>query len=107
VRGEMFNDYGWGGYMLLALPERKVFIDGRNDFYGAQLVKEFNKVNNIEPGWESVLQRYDVGWTILPRGDALNTVLELHPSWRLVYTDEVATIYGQVAKMPASPNLSE
>lgn len=98
VRGEMFNDYGWGGYLLLALPERKVFIDGRNDFYGAQLVKEFNKVSNVEPDWDSVLHKYNVGWTILPRYRALNSVLALHPGWRLVYTDKVATIYGRVEK---------
>jgi len=36
VHGEMFNDYGWGGYFILALPERRVFVDGRNDFYGPE-----------------------------------------------------------------------
>jgi hypothetical protein len=96
VRNEMFNDYGWGGYLLLALPERRVFIDGRNDFYGARLVKEFNKVDEIEPGWETVLKKYDVGWTILPRAHALNSLLALRSDWHLVYTDEVTTVYGQV-----------
>jgi len=27
--GEIFSDYGWGGYLILNLPEKKVFIDGR------------------------------------------------------------------------------
>ncbi len=97
VRGEMFNDYGWGGYLMLVAPDRKVFVDGRNDLYGETLLKEFNETNEVRPGWEAVFQKYGVGWTILPRVHALNTVLALHPGWRLVYADEVATIYGRVA----------
>lgn len=27
--GEIFSDYGWGGYLIWKLPEKKVFIDGR------------------------------------------------------------------------------
>jgi hypothetical protein len=100
VQGEMFNDYGWGGYLLWALPERKVFIDGRNDFYGAPLMKEFNTVDNVEPEWNDVLNKYKVGWTILPPDRALNRVLALDPGWRLVYTDEVTTIYGRAQQHP-------
>ena len=28
-KGEIFSDYGWGGYLILNLPRKKVFIDGR------------------------------------------------------------------------------
>lgn len=27
--GEIFSEYGWGGYLIWKLPEKKVFIDGR------------------------------------------------------------------------------
>lgn len=27
--GELFSDYGWGGYLIWQLPYKKVFIDGR------------------------------------------------------------------------------
>ncbi|MEI6083650.1 MAG: hypothetical protein WCS70_05045 [Verrucomicrobiota bacterium] len=92
VRGEMFNDYGWGGYLLWALPERKVFIDGRNDFFGKELVGEFNTVDETKPGWEAVLQKYQVGWTILPVKHPLNSLLVLS-GWRPAYSDEVAIVY--------------
>jgi hypothetical protein len=94
VTGEMFNDYGWGGYLMLVLPERKVFIDGRMDFYGDVLVNEFNEVNDVRPGWERVFKEYRVGWTILPAKHTLNSVLALHPAWKLIYSDEVAVIYA-------------
>jgi hypothetical protein len=28
-RGQIFSDYNWGGYLILNLPQKKVFIDGR------------------------------------------------------------------------------
>ena len=94
VHGEMFNDYGWGGYFILALPDHKVFVDARNDFYGAELIQDFVTVNRANPGWDGVLQKYHVGWTILPRAHPLNQLLALRKDWSLSYTDEVATIYS-------------
>jgi hypothetical protein len=75
------------------LPDRKVFIDGRNDFYGPELVREYSEVSQLQPGWEVVLQKYGVGWTILPRAHRLNEVLALHPQWQVAHTDAVATVY--------------
>jgi hypothetical protein len=94
VRGEMFNDYGWGGYLLLALPNHKVFVDGRNDFYGPELIQDFDTVNRAHPGWDDVLHKYKVGWTILPRAHPLNELLALRKDWSLSYTDDVTAIYS-------------
>ena len=95
LRGEMFNDYGWGGYLMLEVPERKVFIDGRNDFYGRELVEEFNAVDESKPHWERVLDKYNVGWTILPPKHPLNSLLALRPDWTRVYADDVTIIYAR------------
>jgi hypothetical protein len=94
VHGEMFNDYGWGGYLMLALPAHKVFVDGRNDFYGSELIHDFDTVNRAHPGWDDVLQKYKVGWTILPRAHPLNELLALRKDWSLSYTDAVTAIYS-------------
>jgi hypothetical protein len=93
VHGEMFNDYGWGGYLMLVLPEHKVFVDGRNDFYGDDLIKDFVDVNKVHSDWDAVLRRYGVGWTILPRDHPLNILLALHTDWSAAYTDDVTAIY--------------
>lgn len=95
VSGRVFNDYGWGGYMLWALPEHPVFFDGRNDFYGKAVADEFNEVDEVYPGWEDVLNKRQVGWTLLPVKHPLNAVLAVHPNWRAVYFDSVAAIYAR------------
>jgi len=95
VHGEMFNDYGWGGYLMLALPERKIFVDGRNDFYGPELIQDFDTLNRVRPGWEDVLRKYKVDWTILPLPHPLNELLMLRKDWSLSYTDDVTAIYSR------------
>jgi len=95
VHGEMFNDYGWGGYLMLTLPAHRVFVDGRNDFYGPDLVREFSSVNTVETNWEAVLDKYSVGWTILPRTHPLNVLLSLRKDWNLAYADDVTAIYAR------------
>src|SRR4029077_20274141 len=33
AQGPLFDNYGYGGYLIANLPEYKVFIDGRGDLY--------------------------------------------------------------------------
>lgn len=96
VRGNMFNEYTWGGYFILAMPERKVFLHPNLDAYGEEVVRDFVHVNSVEPGWEDILKKYQVDWTILPPEHPLNRVLAQRVDWRLVYSDPVATIYGRI-----------
>lgn len=93
VNGQMFNDFMWGGYLMLALPERKVFIHPNLDVYGKEVVREFNKVDDVQPGWQKVFQKYDVGWTILPVKHPLNQVLMQRSDWQVAYSDDVAVIF--------------
>lgn len=93
VQGRMFNAYGWGGYLIWALPEHAVFVDGRNDFYGADLLNDYRVLDRAQPGWEQVLARHQVQWTILPRDHPLNALFELAPDWNEVYRDDTTCIY--------------
>jgi hypothetical protein len=97
VRGEMFNEDGWGGYFLLCLPERKVFIDGRDDFYPESFLHEFTEVSHLQPSWENVLAKYRVDWTILPVQHPLNRILELSPHWKQAYSDPLTVIFLRVS----------
>ena len=95
VHGEMFNDYAWGGYFTLAMPQRKIFFHSNALAYGEEVFREFLQVNNGQPGWEDVLKKYRVGWTILPVGHRLNRLLAQRADWILVYADPVAAVYGR------------
>lgn len=96
VDGEMFNEYVWGGYLIWAMPERKIFIHPNLDVYGEEITKDYIDVNFLHPGWEHILEKYHIGWTIMPREHRLNHALAQSANWRLVYIDQVATIYGRI-----------
>ena len=100
IQGEMFNHYRWGGYLMWAAPEWKVFVDGRGDLYRGNVIEDFCTVDKVALHWEKVLTQHRVGWTILPRAHPLNNLLALSTDWHLVYTDKVATIYGRTIKPP-------
>jgi hypothetical protein len=91
MAGEMFNTLDWGGYLMLQLPERRVFIYSRLD--DESLIRDFNEIDDAGPLWESVCRKYNVGWTILPRAHRLNQLLAQQPGWRFVRDDGVTTIY--------------
>jgi hypothetical protein len=91
--GRLFNSYNWGGYLLWALPEYPVFVDGRTDLYNDEIIGEWLHVVRADPGWEKILERYGVNVVLIEKGSALERVLELTPGWNLAYQDEKAVIY--------------
>lgn len=91
--GNAFNQYMWGGYLMQVLPEHKVFVDGRADFYGEDLVKEFDAATALRTNWLPVLAKYDVGWTLMPTDHRLNAALTLLTGWERAFSDETATIF--------------
>ena len=92
-RGPMFNQYAWGGYLLLVLPEHRVFVDGRTDFYGEQFIRQYDATASLSTNWMDALTRYDVAWTLMPSDHRLNLALALLPGWSCAYSDAVAMVY--------------
>jgi hypothetical protein len=95
VKGNMFNEFTWGGYLLYRLwPEQKVFIDGQTDFYGEKLTRDYDAIYNSQPGYEQLMQRYKVDWVIIQRTSQLALELEKKPNdWTKDYSDELSVIY--------------
>ena len=96
LTGNLFNTYGWGGYLIYELyPEYRVFIDGRADMYGDQLMTEYNQVVNIKPQWREVLQKYQVRTVLIEKNSPLAVLLSSQQDWRKVYEGEVEEIFVQ------------
>jgi tetratricopeptide (TPR) repeat protein len=103
VSGTMFNTYGIGGYLIWRLwPEKKVFIDGREDlYYSAGVLQEYMDRFNSSEHWSRLVDRYDIDFAILNYPETVPTSREKSPEilafprseWALVYFDDVVTIY--------------
>jgi len=92
VAGPMYNSYNWGGYLVWALPEEPVFVDGRTDVYD-EFLPQYVQVMFVRPGWQEVLDRYGVRLALIERDSLLATMLATQPEWRLVYSDDQAAVF--------------
>jgi hypothetical protein len=92
-QGHMFNEFDWGGYLLLRLwPEQQIFMDGHTHIYGESLTREYERVINLSPGWEDILQKYDVRWVIMRKQAPLVRTLASSDAWHVAYQDATAVI---------------
>jgi len=94
VAGPIYNTYASGGYLIWALPEQKVFIDGRGDLYeigGA--FAEYLEAADLKPRAFFVLRAHGIRTCLLQRNEPLATALGEHPDWQQVYGDEVNVIF--------------
>ncbi len=68
----IFNDYGWGGYLIWQYPERKLFGDGRLPEYplhGGTVLEEYGAFLDKQK-MAGQLQYYDIGLVLInPKED--------------------------------------
>jgi hypothetical protein len=81
VEGRLFNQFLWGGWLLYAWPEQKVFIDGGTDFYGEDLLYDYLSAWTIQPDWRERLEKWQVGWVLVDAGSPLAGVLAHEAGW--------------------------
>jgi hypothetical protein len=94
VKGPIFNNYSYGGYLINNLPEQKVFMDGREDLYEFEgVMGDYLQVMGLKPAAFPVLKFYGVRICILERGEPLAVVLEEHPDWMRIYYDDSSVIF--------------
>jgi hypothetical protein len=91
--GHMFNEFDWGGYLLLRLwPDQQIFMDGHTHIYGEALTREYEQVLTLSTGWEEILQKYDVDWIIIRSNAPLINALSSLDNWEAIYEDATAVI---------------
>ena len=88
--GRMFHEFIWGGYILYAWPEQKVFIDGGSDFYGGEFLRATKHVMSLQPGWRDSLDVWKIDRALLATGGALTSELLHSPNWAPVYCDRTS-----------------
>jgi hypothetical protein len=92
--GRIFVFYDWGGYAIWKLyPEYRVFVDGRADLYGDDLLRQsIDTVLELRTGWRGVLDQWQVEAVLVPPSCALAQALLLDPNWRVAFRDTKAII---------------
>ena len=91
-QGHMFNEFDWGGYLLLKLvPPQQIFMDGHTHIYGEALTREYETVITLGNDWQKILDKYQVQWAIVRMNSPIAHALEdIH--WKILYQDNTTII---------------
>jgi hypothetical protein len=82
----------YGGYLIYRFNgARKVYFDGRSDFYGAAFMKQYLILIQARPGWQEIVRAYGFDYALLPEDSALKAALQ-QEGWSTMYADKTATL---------------
>jgi len=96
--GETWSDIQFASYQIYALPSRPVWIDTRIQVvYPLERFDEYTAIATAAPGWQELLDQYEVNVVLLSPGSQplLMTALEQTSGWCPVYEDDVSQIYAR------------
>ena len=83
----------WGDYLIYRLyPRCRVFVDGRSDFYGPGVGRQYLDLLNAAPNWEKTLKANGFNVALLPIEWPLAQLMEGLPDWQLRYRDGQAIL---------------
>ena len=91
--GPLFNDFNWGGYLIWALPELPVSIDGRTNLHGDERIVRFGQTWSGLPGWEKDPDLARAGVVIAQANSALASLLLHDRRFIQVHQDDVAHVF--------------
>jgi hypothetical protein len=101
LKGPMFNDYNFGGYLLWkAWPDLPVFIDGRTEVYRGPVLETYLRVINGAPDWEVILRRYEIAFCVVRPNRPVARLLLSSAEWDLVYFDYNSVIFVRSGLFP-------
>ena len=105
----VFTTDQWGDYLIYqSYPQQRVFIDGRSDFYGAKLGRQYMRLFGGDLDWEKVLNQHRFEVVLAPRDWPLVALLKLHPDWQLLGEDRKLKeneAFLFVRKVPLTPRI--
>lgn len=108
IPANMLNDFNSGAYLIgTAYPRRKVFIDGRTEFYGPDFFKHYNeaKCGDVS-AFEDIVAKYKISAVFfnisldMPR---IISHIYKSPRWKLIFLDDTAVVFLEDA--PANQDL--
>ncbi|MBC7822183.1 MAG: hypothetical protein IAG10_35310 [Planctomycetaceae bacterium] len=95
-RGQAFNTYEWGDYLLWAGPPKlKVFLGSHVHLVPREVWNDYVAISDVASGWEEMLDRYGVNLIAVDSAThaGLITRLRENENWRQTYSDNVGAVF--------------
>ncbi len=102
-KGNIFNTYEQGGFLVWQLPEYKIFVDGRMPAWKTPSGKSpytiYLETLQTQPGWQKILEDYKIDWLFIGPGTFMDLKIRNNPQffgWQEVYRDKITVIYKKI-----------
>ncbi len=95
-RGQAFNTYEWGDYLLWAGPkELKVFVASHAHLVPREVWGDYIAISTGAANWDDRLDRYGVNLIVLDEAthDGLIRKLRENENWERTYSDGVGSVF--------------
>jgi hypothetical protein len=103
LSARVFAPDKFGGYLIYKFNgNRKVFFDGRSDFYGAGFLKDYGRMVQVRPGWQTLFDQFGFTHALLPNNYSLIGVLK-QQGWFQLYSDATVTLLVAKGAAQAAP----
>ena len=89
----IFNRYEWGGYIGQHRPSQPIFMDGRADVYGDELLQMYVSIIGVRDDPQVALDRYAIDYAVFPPATPLGEWFDASAAWERVYADATAAIW--------------
>lgn len=89
--GRIFNSYNYGGYLIWALEEYPVYVDGRADLYGDEIILPFYEILTGSQDWQQEFDRWDIKIVLVEPEIDLVGNLE-GAGWARVFEDDLSVV---------------
>jgi hypothetical protein len=100
--GRLLTTDQWGDYIIFQFyPQQKVFVDGRSDFYGEGIGRDYLHMTQGAYDWRALVGRYGFQVALLPVDLPLSSLLKTDPDWRLKRDDHHTLLFVRIG--PQTP----
>jgi hypothetical protein len=94
--GRVFSTDQWSDYLIYRFyPNIRVFVDGRSDFYGEALGKDYLAFSQAKVNWTTIPSKYGFTKAMVPVDWPITAVLKERRDWRIVADDGKAILFEQ------------
>jgi hypothetical protein len=90
----LFSTYNWGGYLTWKAREYPVFVDGRTDLFGDEIIAEYIEVETAAEGWHEILDKYKINTIMIGTDTAISKILPEN-GWNISYKDDSVLIFAK------------
>ncbi len=68
-------------------------MDGRSDFYGSGLVKNYQHMMSAQYDWKVLLRKFSIDGVMVKPDAPLASVLKMSSDWKLLFDDGSALLF--------------